>query len=189
MRLHAMLIGLLLSLAGWTSAHSQQNPVVQIETSMGNIKIELFADKAPITVKNYLNYVEKQFYDGTLFHRVIPNFMIQGGGINPDMSAKTTEKPIKNESGNGLKNSRGTLAMARTNLPNSATAQFFINLRDNRKLDPDRAPDGWGYCVFGKVIEGMDVVDKIQDVPTTAVEEHKNVPKEPVVIKSIRKIR
>lgn len=189
MRIHALLFVLLFSLPCWSSVQAQQNPVVQIETTMGIIKVELFADKAPITVKNYLNYVEKQFYDGTLFHRVIPNFMIQGGGINPDMSPKPTEKPIKNESGNGLKNSRGTIAMARTNLPNSATAQFFINIRDNRKLDPDRAPDGWGYCVFGKVIEGMDVVDKIKDVPTAEVDEHKNVPKEPVTIKSIRKIR
>ncbi len=189
MRLHAVLLVLTMSTWSLTAVQAQQNPVVQIETSMGNIKIELFADKAPITVKNYLHYVEKQYYDGTLFHRVIPNFMIQGGGINPDMSPKPTDKPIKNESGNGLKNSRGTIAMARTNLPNSATAQFFINVRDNRKLDPDRSPDGWGYCVFGKVIEGMDVVDKIKDVPTAMVDEHKDVPKEHVIIKSIRKIR
>jgi cyclophilin family peptidyl-prolyl cis-trans isomerase len=172
-----------------------RKPVVVMETSMGTIKIELDPEKAPITVKNFLEYVDARFYDGTVFHRVIPDFMIQGGGFEPLKDVRTpdefqakekkTREPIKNESLNGLSNVRGTIAMARTNDPNSATAQFFINVADNRRLDRPR------YCVFGKVIAGMDVVDKIKDVKTRAIipEELENIPVEDVVIKSVRRVQ
>jgi cyclophilin family peptidyl-prolyl cis-trans isomerase len=158
------------------------NPVVVMETSMGTIKIELYPDKAPVTVKNFLGYVDDKFYDNTIFHRVISNFMIQGGGFTKDNKEKKTKDPIKNESDNGLSNKRGTIAMARTNKPDSATAQFYINVKDNGFLDKAQARDGVGYAVFGKVIEGMDVVDKIKDVKTGAEDK----PKEDVIIKSIR---
>jgi cyclophilin family peptidyl-prolyl cis-trans isomerase len=161
-------------------AIAADNPVVVMETSMGTIKIELDAAKAPITVKNFLQYVDDKFYDGTIFHRVIPTFMIQGGGLEPGMKEKTTRESIKNESGNGLSNQRGTIAMARKPDPDSATAQFFINVVNNDRLDPAR------YCVFGKVIDGMDVVDKIRDVRTATREQHQNVPVEDVIIKSVR---
>jgi len=160
---------------------------VLIETSQGTIKAELDGDKAPVTVANFLAYVDDKFYDDTIFHRVIPDFMIQGGGFAPGLRQKTTKAAIKNESGNGLSNQRGTLAMARTNVPDSATAQFFINLKDNTFLDKAKAQDGVGYCVFGKVIEGMDVVDKIKAVPTGRRGMHENVPTQDVVIKSIRR--
>jgi peptidyl-prolyl cis-trans isomerase A (cyclophilin A) len=163
------------------------NPVVVLDTSMGAIKIELFEDKAPITVKNFLSYVDDKFYDGTIFHRVIPNFMIQGGGMEPGLKEKRAKDPIKNESTNGLSNTRGTLAMARTSIPDSATAQFFINVNDNTFLDRNQARDGVGYAVFGKVIEGMDVVDKIKAVPTGNRGPHQNVPTEDVTIKSARR--
>jgi cyclophilin family peptidyl-prolyl cis-trans isomerase len=180
------------------SAASAANPVVVIETSMGPIKVELFEDKSPITVKNFLNYVDKKFYDGTVFHRVIPGFMIQGGGFEPGMKEKKTEAPIKNEAENGLSNTRGTLAMARTNIPDSATAQFFINLKDNAFLDHGANPRSpAGYAVFGKVTDGMNVVDQIKDVATETrrIQDartgrpgaHENVPKEDVIIKSIRR--
>jgi cyclophilin family peptidyl-prolyl cis-trans isomerase len=154
---------------------------------MGTIKVELYADKAPITVKNFLQYVDDKFYDGTVFHRVIPRFMVQGGGFEPGMKEKPTRDPIKNESANGLRNDRGTLAMARTPKPDSASAQFFINHRDNDFLNRDRAQDGVGYAVFGKVIEGLDVVDKIAGVETADRGDHGNVPVKDVVIKSIRR--
>ncbi len=160
---------------------------VLIETSQGTIKAELDGDKAPITVANFLAYVDDKFYDDTIFHRVIPDFMIQGGGFAPGLRQKTTKAAIKNESGNGLSNKRGTLAMARTNVPDSATAQFFINLKDNTFLDKAQAQDGVGYCVFGKVTEGMDVVDKIKAVATGRRGMHENVPTQDVVIKSIRR--
>ena len=160
---------------------------VLIETSQGTIKAELDGDKAPVTVANFLSYVDDKFYDDTVFHRVIPDFMIQGGGFAPGLRQKTTKAAIKNESGNGLTNQRGTLAMARTNVPDSATAQFFINLKDNTFLDKARAPDGVGYCVFGRVTEGMDVVDKIKAVATGRRGMHENVPTQDVVIKSIRR--
>jgi len=138
------------------------NPIVKMETSKGTITIELDAEKAPETVKNFVSYVEDGFYDGLIFHRVIPNFMIQGGGMTPDMSEKPNNAPIKNEASNGLKNDRGTIAMARTQDPHSATSQFFINLKDNDFLNfSSETPAGWGYTVFGKVTEGMDVVDEI----------------------------
>jgi cyclophilin family peptidyl-prolyl cis-trans isomerase len=158
------------------------NPVVVMETSKGNLRIELFQDKAPVTVKNFLQYVDDKFYDGTTFHRVIPNFMIQGGGFTTGMDQKKTRAPIRNEADNGLRNERGTLAMARTGDPNSATAQFFINLKHNVHLDKTR--DGAGYAVFGKVLDGMDVVDRISQVPTTP----DDVPREVVIILSVRRV-
>lgn len=162
-----------------------QNPVIVIDTSKGKIECELFADKSPITVKNILQYVADKQYDGVIFHRVIEDFMIQGGGFDADMKEKQTRDPIMNESKNGVSNTRGTLAMARTNQPHSASAQFFINVKDNKFLDGN---DGkWGYAVFGKVTDGMDVVDAIRRVPTTTRAGHENVPTEPVVIRSIRK--
>ena len=142
-------------------------PVVIIETTKGTIKIELYAKKAPATVANFLQYVDDKFFDGTIFHRVIKDFMIQGGGFTADMAQKPTREQIKNESSNGLKNKRGTLAMARTSAPHSASSQFFINHgTKNSFLNRDQADDGWGYCVFGKVTEGMDVVDAMAEVAT-----------------------
>jgi peptidyl-prolyl cis-trans isomerase B (cyclophilin B) len=164
------------------------NPVVAIETSVGNIKVELFEDKAPTTVKNFLSYVDDKFYDGTIFHRVIKNFMIQGGGFESGMKEKKTKDPIKNESDNGLSNERGTIAMARTSDPNSATAQFYINVVNNKSLDKANADDKVGYCVFGKVIDGMDVVDKIRAVETGVAGRFRDVPKNDVVIKSIKRV-
>ncbi|MFO0725662.1 MAG: peptidylprolyl isomerase [Myxococcota bacterium] len=169
-------------------AAASKNPVVIIQTSMGTIKAELYADKAPITVKNFLEYADAKFYDGTIFHRVINNFMIQGGGFDANMSQKPTHDPIKNEAANGLKNTVGTLAMARTAIPDSATAQFFINVKDNSFLDfRDPSPQGIGYAVFGKVIEGMDVVDKIKAVPTGMKNGMGDVPSSPVTIQSIKR--
>ena len=162
------------------------NPVVVVETSMGNIEIELFEDKAPVTVKNFLQYASDKHYDGTVFHRVISDFMIQGGGFEPGMKEKKTRDPIKNESSNGLSNLKGTVAMARTGEPNSATAQWYINVKDNTFLDRAKARDGVGYCVFGRVIEGMDVLDKIAAVRTGNKGGHENVPVEDVIIKSAR---
>ena len=160
---------------------------VIMETSLGPITIELADDQAPVTVQNFLGYVDAKFYDGTIFHRVIPNFMVQGGGFEPGMRQKPTQAPIKNESGNGLENKRGTIAMARTNVPDSATAQFFINVTDNSFLNKSQARDGVGYCVFGKVVEGMDVVDKIKAVKTTSKGGHADVPVQDVVINSVRR--
>ena len=164
-----------------------KHPTVVIKTSLGDITVELYPDKAPITVKNFLDYAEAKQYDGTIFHRVIPQFMIQGGGFTPDMNQKATKAPIKNEAGNGLKNTTGTIAMARTGIVDSATAQFFINVRDNTALDHrNENPDGFGYAVFGKVVGGMDVVKKIENVATTSKPPHQNVPVTPVVIESVR---
>jgi peptidyl-prolyl cis-trans isomerase B (cyclophilin B) len=171
-----------------------------MDTNLGKVKIELFEDKAPGTVKNFLAYVDDKFYDDTVFHRVIPDFMVQGGGFSSGMSRaksgrefqglqKKAKPPIKNESDNGLKNEKGTLAMARTPDPDSATAQFFVNTKDNAFLDKANARDGAGYCVFGKVIEGMDVIDKIRNVKTHTIERGlSDVPDEDVVIKSIRRV-
>lgn len=161
------------------------DPVVVIKTSLGEIKVQLNKEKAPISTENFLSYVKKKHYDGTTFHRVIKTFMIQGGGHLPDMTEKPTGKPIKNEATNGLSNKRGTIAMARTNDVDSATAQFFINVVDNQRLD-HVDPSRYGYAVFGEVIEGMDVVDKIRDVATGSKGEYQDVPTEPVLIKSVR---
>jgi cyclophilin family peptidyl-prolyl cis-trans isomerase len=159
---------------------------VLMKTSKGDITIELYPAKAPITVKNFLSYVKDKFFDGTIFHRVIPNFMIQGGGMTPEMHEKPANPPIKNEAGNGLKNARGTLAMARTGVVDSATCQFFINLKDNGFLDhKDNSAEGFGYCVFGKVVAGMDVVDAIAKVKTGGKRGHDDVPFEPVTILSV----
>jgi peptidyl-prolyl cis-trans isomerase A (cyclophilin A) len=161
-------------------AHAQK---VRFNTSMGDFVVELDAAKAPVTVKNFVEYVKAGHYNGTIFHRVIENFMIQGGGMTADMSEKSTRAPIALESSNGLVNARGTVAMARTMNPNSATAQFFINVKDNAFLDKANARDGNGYAVFGKVVAGMDVVDKIKAVPTGNKGGHQDVPLAPVVIK------
>lgn len=158
-------------------------PRVVLKTTMGDIVLELYPDRAPKTVANFLGYVDEGFYDGTLFHRVIDGFMIQGGGFTPEMVRKETRPPIINEADNGLRNSTGTIAMARTREPHSATAQFFINTADNDFLDfRARTPQGWGYAVFGKVIEGMEVVNRIKSVPTTARAGHRDVPETPVII-------
>ena len=156
---------------------------VRLVTSLGDIVVELEKEKAPKTVDNFLLYVKAGHYDGTVFHRVIDNFMIQGGGMKPDLSEKPTRAPIPLESRSGLTNLRGTLAMARTQDPNSATAQFFINLKDNAFLDQANSRDGNGYAVFGKVVAGMDVVDKIRAVPTGNKGAHQNVPLEPVTLR------
>jgi len=172
---------------GSGAADATENPVVVLSTTLGDIKIELYPDKAPVTVENFRGYVKSKFYDGTIFHRVIPNFMIQGGGFDAEMKQKKTEPPIKNEAGNGLKNTRGTISMARTSVVDSATSQFFINVKDNTALDHrDETPRGFGYAVFGSVIEGMDVVDKIVSVATVQRAGHRDVPNEPVVITSAK---
>lgn len=182
-------------LAGTSCAADAKHPVVVMETSMGTIKIELDAEKAPGTVKNFLDYTDGKFYDGTIFHRVIADFMIQGGGFEKGLSQastpdqiqakqKKTRDPIKNEGGNGLSNKRGTIAMARTRDLDSATAQFFINVKDNAGLDRRESP----YCVFGKVVEGMDVVEKIKAVKTKElIPGFRDVPEEDVVIRSVRR--
>lgn len=157
--------------------------MVTLHTNHGDIVIKTFADKAPLSVENFLNYCRSGFYDNTIFHRVINGFIIQGGGFVPGMEQKATEAPVKNEANNGLKNNRGTLAMARTNDPHSATAQFFINVVDNDFLNfRSERPDGWGYCVFAEVTEGLDVVDKIKGVATGRSGMHQDVPKEDVII-------
>ena len=166
------------------------NPKVVLDTSKGEIVIELFADRAPETVQNFLAYVDAEFYDGTIFHRVIPNFMIQGGGFTADMNQKTTNAPIENEADNGLKNERGTIAMARTSDPHSATGQFFINSVDNDFLNhKSKTTQGWGYAVFGKVVEGMAVVDAISAVKTKTRGMYQDVPAEAVVINSARRLK
>ena len=160
---------------------------VVLDTAAGPIKIRLFPDKAPITVKNFLGYVDGRFYDGMIFHRVIPNFMIQGGGFDADFTEKKGREPIKNEGANGLSNRRGTLAVARTVNPDSGTCQFFINLKDNAFLDQTQARDMAGYCVFGEVIDGMNVVDQIAKVATGDQKGHSNVPLQPVLIRTARR--
>ena len=187
LRLFACVMALLLTLPGCSQADSEPKggPVVLMSTSMGEVKIELYEKEAPETVKNFLAYVNDKFYDGTIFHRVIPGFMIQGGGFTAAMEQKPTKSPIKNEAGNGLKNDTGTIAMARTSDPDSATAQFFINVKSNDFLNRDKAQDGVGYAVFGKVIEGMDVVHKIEQVQTSRKGMYADAPVESVLIKSV----
>ncbi|MDD3482014.1 peptidylprolyl isomerase [Azovibrio restrictus] len=171
--------GLAASTLSWAA------PTVELETNQGKIVLELNNAKAPKSVANFLQYARDGFYNGTVFHRVIPGFMIQGGGFDPEMNQKETRAPIENEAKNGLRNSRGTIAMARRPDPNSATAQFFINLVDNRNLDYPSF-DGWGYAVFGKVTGGMEVVDKIAKVSTGRSGPHQDVPKEPIIIQSVK---
>jgi peptidyl-prolyl cis-trans isomerase A (cyclophilin A) len=174
--------------AGAVAADDKDKPIIILDTTEGPITIQLDRAKAPISVENFLKYVDAGHFEGTIFHRVIPGFMIQGGGMTKDQREKRTRAPIKNEAGNGLKNLRGTIAMARTGEPDSATSQFFINLKDNGFLDRDQAQDGVGYTVFGKVIEGMDVVDKIAAGKTRrGVTGENSEPVNPVSVKSAKK--
>ena len=160
-------------------------PVVELDTNMGAIVIELNEEKAPKTVENFLNYVKSGHYDGTIFHRIIDGFMIQGGGMDAEMNEKATNAPVENEADNGLKNDAGTIAMARTQDPHSATSQFFVNVKDNDFLNHSgKNMQGWGYTVFGKVTSGMDVIEKMKGVPTGRFGMHADVPTEPVIIKS-----
>ena len=178
------MVPLLVSILTWAATKSTAKaPQVKIETSKGTIVAELYPDKTPITVKNFLSYVEAKYYDGLIFHRVIDGFMIQGGGYTADFSRKSTRAPIRNEADNGLKNMRGTVSMARTRDPHSATAQFFINVKDNGFLDY-KSPDarGWGYAVFGQVVEGMEVVDKIRTQPTSVQGGFRDVPVKTITI-------
>jgi len=184
-----ILIFLAAMLGGIQTAFAE-NPKVVLETSKGKIVLELYIDQAPETVINFLSYVDAKYYDGTIFHRVIPNFMIQGGGFTADMERKPTNAPIKNEADKGLKNDRGTIAMARTGDPHSATAQFFINTVNNDFLNhKNKTQQGWGYAAFGKVVEGMDTVDAISAVKTTTRGPYRDVPVEPVVIKSAARLK
>ncbi len=180
---------LLVNLPGCSEAGggAAGGPVVLMATSQGEVKVELFEKEAPETVKNFLAYVSDSFYDGTIFHRVIPGFMIQGGGFTEAMQQKPTKPAIKNEAANGLTNDTGTLAMARTNMVDSATSQFFINVNDNDFLNhKDTSMQGFGYCVFGRVIEGMDVVSTIERVATGRRGMHQDVPQEPIIIQSMK---
>lgn len=169
------------------AALGADNPKVTLDTSKGTIVIELYPDEAPKTVENFLRYARWGHYDGTIFHRVIPDFMIQGGGFDEKMSRKLTELPVENEADNGLKNDRGAVAMARTSDPHSATDQFFINTKNNAFLNhKNKTPQGWGYAVFGKVVDGMDVVDEISGVKTEKKGTMSDVPVEPVIIKTVK---
>jgi len=182
-------VGFLL-LQAVTLAAAPANPKVLMKTSKGEITLELYPDKAPVTVKNFLSYVDKKFYDGTIFHRVIKGFMIQGGGLTGDMHEKAAGPTIKNEAANGLKNLKGTIAMARGGEINSADSQFFINHIDNPYLDhQSKDPDKYGYAVFGKVVAGMDVVEAIASVPVGSKRGHADVPREPVVILSVSRVK
>jgi len=184
------LIVLTITFTGATVMTAESAPRVRLETNLGDITIELDPAKAPETVANFLAYVDEGFYNGLIFHRVIPNFMVQGGGMNQDLIEKKKQRdPIKNEAANGLKNLTGTIAMARTAMPHSATAQFFINVADNAFLD-HTAPEGqgWGYAVFGRVTEGMETVEKIAAVPTGRRGMHSDVPRQAVVIKSAQRL-
>lgn len=190
-----IIILVLLMLAGCSSnidntinkgGNEMTNTIVVMETNMGNIEIELNTEKAPISSKNFIDYVNEGFYDGLIFHRVINNFMIQGGGFDKDMNEKETKAPIKNEAGNGLKNTLGTIAMARTQVIDSSSSQFFINIADNAFLDhTDDSMSGYGYAVFGKVISGMDTVDKIKSTQTGREKGFDDVPTEPIIIKKV----
>lgn len=174
------------------ASHSQtgENPMVKMTTNLGVIEIELLPNQAPNTTANFLKYVEEGYFDGLIFHRVIPNFVIQGGGFEPGMKQKTTKDPIQNEADNGLKNERGTLSMARTSDPHSATSQFFLNLADNDFLDHKaKNSDGWGYAVFAKVVSGMDVVDAIAQTPTGKVGGHSDVPLQDVVMQRVEQVQ
>lgn len=164
-----------------------QNKIVHMKTNYGTIVVELFADKAPKTVANFLQYAQEGFYDGTVFHRVIDNFVIQGGGFGPGMSQKVTRATVENEANNGLRNSRGTVAMARTSDPHSASSQFFFNIVDNDFLNYTApTPAGWGYCVFGNIVEGLHVLDQIKGVPTGSKLGHKDVPLSDVMLEKVQ---
>jgi cyclophilin family peptidyl-prolyl cis-trans isomerase len=184
------LISIMIVLLVAFAAIAGDNPRIEMATTKGKIVLELYADKAPKTVKNFLAYVDAGFYDGTIFHRVIPNFMIQGGGFGADMKRKEARAPIDNEADNGLRNERGTIAMARTSNPHSATAQFFINTRNNDSLNhKEKSPQGWGYAVFGRVVEGMAVVDAISGIKTGTRGSFRNVPADPVVIRKAARLK
>ena len=186
MSFQTVIIGVAVAMTLGTGTASAQNPVVVMETSLGSMTIELFQDSAPITVENFLQYANDGFFEDTVFHRVISGFMIQGGGFTANMSQKTTRAPIKNEADNGVSNERGTIAMARTNVVDSATSQFFINHGENNAGSLDhRDQANFGYAVFGRVTEGLDVVDKIAGVETTPQGGHQTVPVEPVIINSV----
>ncbi len=176
------MLGIMMAVPGQAAA---QNPTVVMETSMGNITIELLQQEAPITVENFLQYVDDGFFGGTVFHRVIEGFMIQGGGLTANLTEKQTRAPITNEANNGVSNARGTIAMARTNVVDSATAQFFINTVDNARSLDHQGPQNYGYAVFGRVTEGMDVVDAIAGVATGRQGPHQNVPVEPITINAV----
>ncbi|TDJ06029.1 MAG: peptidyl-prolyl cis-trans isomerase [Deltaproteobacteria bacterium] len=180
---------LLMNLSAAEKGKMTDKVKVELETNYGKIILELDQKKAPVTVKNFLSYVDSGYYNGTIFHRVIDNFMIQGGGFNKDMSQKKTQDAIKNEANNGLTNEVGTVAMARTNVVDSATSQFFINLKDNSFLNhKNESPSGYGYAVFGRVVEGMPIINKIKGVRTKTISGHQNVPEEPIFIKAARKL-
>ncbi len=182
----AMIIAAVVPASSQENAPVKKNPQVYVKTNLGGFTIELYPDKAPETVANFINYVEKGFYSDTIFHRVIKGFMVQGGGFLNDMTQKPTAPAIKNEADNGLKNGKYTIAMARTNVVNSATSQFFINTVDNKGLDhKDKTQAGFGYCVFGKVIDGTDTIDKIEMVATTTKGAYADVPVKPVIIKAM----
>lgn len=186
--MRSLVVALLLTLSSVVSAAENANPIVVMETNKGTVKIELWQDKTPITVANFLQYVDSAYYDGLIFHRVIPGFMIQGGGFSEDMVQKSTLAQIKNEATAELRNSRGTLAMARTQVVDSATSQFFINVVDNDFLNhTDETPRGFGYAVFGEVIDGMAIVDEIANVTTGNRGMFQDVPVEPVIILSIKR--
>ena len=187
-----IMLGAFICFMPWFAGAAEQTATgdstvtVQMQTNKGTIVLELDAEKAPGTVANFVEYAKAGFYDGTIFHRVIPGFMIQGGGFEPGMDQKKTREPIQNEADNGLKNDTGTIAMARTMEPHSATAQFFINVKDNDFLNHSgKTMQGWGYAVFGKVVGGQDVLDKIRGVPTTSRAGHQDVPEDPVIIESV----
>ena len=168
------------------NAEMTTNTIITVKTSLGDIKLELFNDKAPITAENFEKYIKSNYFTNSIFHRVIKDFMVQGGGFTPEMEEKETMSPIKNEANNKISNERGTIAMARTNDPHSASAQFFINLKDNTFLDfKSETTQGWGYCVFGKITEGIEVIDEIAMVDTGSYGPHQDVPKDPVIIKEI----
>ncbi|WP_093447824.1 peptidylprolyl isomerase [Thiomicrospira sp. ALE5] len=174
----------------FSTAAKADNPKVLVETNLGSMIIELYPNEAPITVANFLEYAKDGFYDGTIFHRVIDNFMIQGGGMDQQMRRKATRDPIQNEADNGLHNRIGTIAMARTNDPHSATSQFFINVANNRSLDfREKTPRAWGYTVFGRVVDGMRTVNQIRTQPTTSRNGHQDVPINPVIIERVRQIQ
>jgi cyclophilin family peptidyl-prolyl cis-trans isomerase len=182
------IMGVLMVFATTIQAN-KTNPKILMKTSMGDITVELYPDKAPISVKNFFSYVDEKFYDGTIFHRVMKGFMIQGGGLTPEFRSKPAKSAIKNEATNGLRNKRGTIAMARMPDPDSATCQFFINHVDNPGLDhSDNSPEGYGYAVFGKVVKGMDVVDAIAGVKIMTKSGRANVPRETITIISVRRV-
>lgn len=178
-----------LLMAGVTIAETKEIIMVEMVTSEGTMKLELYPEKAPVTVSNFLAYVDSGFYEGTIFHRVIQDFMIQGGGFDEDLNRKSTEDPIKNEAANGLRNERGTIAMARTQIPDSATSQFFINSSDNPALDyRNDSPQGIGYCVFGRVVEGEEVIDRIQSARTESRGGMQDVPQTTITIEKVTRL-